>query len=455
MTVDLLTAEIGSTTTVVNAFGGLETAAPRHLGQGSAPTSVGAGDVTVGMNAALDDLKRTLEIEDLHWKRFLASSSAAGGLRMTVHGLVYDMTVRAAREAALGAGANIHQITAGRLRRTELETLRSLEPNIIMLAGGVDYGERDTALDNAEKIAELGLAVPILYAGNIQNHDEIRSIFSSTASKLYIVDNVYPAIDRLEVRPARKAIQAIFEECIVHAPGMEKIRDLVDGPVIPTPGAVMEATLLLKRELGDVMTFDVGGATTDVHSATDGSEEVGAIQISPEPDAKRSVEGDLGVYINRMNVLECSDPKRLSRVTGIAERDLHAAVEALGPIPADDTERTLVGELSLTALKLALHRHAGKYGDSFASGGKRTVAVGRDLTAVKHVVGTGGTLTRLGTGRAQLEELFTTGSANDLLPPAVPKILIDRHYIMASVGVLGTEYPEDATRLLTRYLENG
>jgi large subunit ribosomal protein L10 len=32
----------------------------------------------------------------------LASSSAAGGLRMTVHGLVPDMTVRAAKEAALG-----------------------------------------------------------------------------------------------------------------------------------------------------------------------------------------------------------------------------------------------------------------------------------------------------------------------------------------------------------------
>jgi hypothetical protein len=43
----------------------------------------------------------------------LAASSAAGGLSMTVHGLVYDMTVRAAREAALGQAPSIRFVTAG------------------------------------------------------------------------------------------------------------------------------------------------------------------------------------------------------------------------------------------------------------------------------------------------------------------------------------------------------
>ena len=42
----------------------------------------------------------------------LATSSAAGGLKMTVHGLVYDMTAKAAREAALGAGGILHYVTA-------------------------------------------------------------------------------------------------------------------------------------------------------------------------------------------------------------------------------------------------------------------------------------------------------------------------------------------------------
>ncbi|MCP4155012.1 MAG: DNA mismatch repair protein MutL, partial [bacterium] len=197
MKVDVLTAEIGSTTTVVNAFTGIGTETPRLAGQGFSATTVLEGDVTAGLNGAIDNLKKNLDTDRLEWDRFLASSSAAGGLRMTVHGLVYDMTVRAAKEAALGAGANIHQITAGRLRKSDLKKLVSIKPNIIMIAGGVDYGERDTALDNAEKISELNLNIPVIYAGNIENHDEIKEIFLDSGSKLYIVDNVYPAIDRL------------------------------------------------------------------------------------------------------------------------------------------------------------------------------------------------------------------------------------------------------------------
>ena len=70
----------------------------------------------------------------------LATSSAAGGLKMTVHGLVYDMTAKAAREAALGAGGILHYVTAGRLRRTDLAKIKEIRPNLILIAGGVDYG---------------------------------------------------------------------------------------------------------------------------------------------------------------------------------------------------------------------------------------------------------------------------------------------------------------------------
>ena len=157
---------------------------------------------------------------------------------MTVHGLVYDMTAKAAKEAALGAGAIIHDVTAGRLRRTDLKRIRDINPNLILIAGGVDYGERDTALDNAEKIAAMGLNVPVIYAGNIENQDEMRLIFEETGQELYIVDNVYPQIDELNVEPCRKVIQDAFEDNITHAPGMEHVRDMVNGPIIPTPGAV-------------------------------------------------------------------------------------------------------------------------------------------------------------------------------------------------------------------------
>jgi len=85
---------------------------------------------------------------------------------------------------------------------------------------------------------------------------------------------------------------------------MSKVRELVKGPIIPTPGAVMEAAKVLKEDLGDLVIFDVGGATTDVHSVTQGSDEVNLMLISPEPEAKRTVEGDLGVFVNVNHVVE-------------------------------------------------------------------------------------------------------------------------------------------------------
>jgi len=176
MKVDVLVAEIGSTTTVVNAFTDLGTDNPVFWGQGQAPTSVLEGDVRVGLQGAIDDLCRNKGIDKLEYGEMLATSSAAGGLKMTVHGLVYDMTAKAAKEAALGAGGIIHNITAGRLRRTDIAKIKEINPNLILIAGGVDFGERDTALDNAELIRAMGLKIPVIYAGNVENQEEMKLI---------------------------------------------------------------------------------------------------------------------------------------------------------------------------------------------------------------------------------------------------------------------------------------
>jgi len=114
MFADALIAEIGSTTTLVSAFDGLD-GEPRFLGQGQAATTVADGDVRIGLQNAISDCKARLGTDKLHYGALLAASRAAGGLKMCVHGLVYDMTVRAAKAAALGAGAIVRQTTAGRL----------------------------------------------------------------------------------------------------------------------------------------------------------------------------------------------------------------------------------------------------------------------------------------------------------------------------------------------------
>jgi uncharacterized protein (TIGR01319 family) len=446
--VNVLVAEIGSTTTVVNAFNGIGTPCPEFIGQGQAPTSVLEGDVTVGLKGAIDSLKENLHESEITWDDMLATSSAAGGLKMTVHGLVYDMTVRAAKEAALGAGGIIKMITSGKLRRTDLKKIQEVNPNIILVAGGVDYGERDTALNNMEMILSMGLKTPIIYAGNIENQEEIKLMCDEAGVKVYIVENVYPKIDMLVVEPTRKVIQDAFEEHIIHAPGMTKVRDLVKGPIIPTPGAVMEAAKVLKEDIGDLVIFDVGGATTDVHSATQGSEEVNSILISPEPEAKRTVEGDLGVYVNVNHVVEKIGLENLKKEFP----DVDELLQNFKPIPLSDREKQFVERLTKEAVVTSLERHAGRLRDLYGANGKKTVAQGKDLTAIKYIIGTGGALTRLPNRVEILEKIRSLGKGLELYPTERAKILIDNDYIFSSLGVLSKRYPEDALLLMKKSL---
>lgn len=452
MNIDVLVAEIGSTTTVVNAFLGLDSDAPEFFGQGQAPTSVLDGDVRIGLQQAIDDLCRQKGIDSIHYDHMLATSSAAGGLKMTVHGLVYDMTARAAREAALGAGGIIHYVTAGRLRRTDLQRIKDIKPNLILIAGGVDYGERDTAIYNAEMIRSLGLATPVIYAGNVENQDEMRLIFDEeSGQKLYIVENVYPRIDDLNVEPARRVIQDAFEDHIIHAPGMEHVRDMVDGPIIPTPGAVMECTKVLYECLGNVVTLDVGGATTDVHSVSEESEQIARILIQPEPKAKRTVEGDLGVYVNMKNIVDTIGLEKLREE--LPELDLDRIMEEYKAIPKNEEEKRFVERLTLEAVLTSVERHAGKIRYIYGPSGRSTVAEGKDLTQVKYIVGTGGALTRL-PGRLQILKQIAESNETGLLlfPTKKAGILIDNDYIMASLGVLSKTHKPGAVKLLEKSL---
>ena len=441
MELELLVAEIGSTTTMVNAFDNLKSDRPVHLGQGMAPTSVEEGDVMIGLEAAIEDLKAELGVDELSWAEFMATSSAAGGLKMTVHGLVKEMTVRAAEEAALGAGAVIKQVTAGKLRDSQLKKVKEIQPNIILLAGGVDYGEAETILYNAEKLAGLGIKVPVIYAGNSVLQDEVRDIFAEKGIETIIVDNVYPDIDRLNIEPTRREIHEVFAKHIVKAPGMSRITEMLTAEMLPTPGAVMQSARLLKEKIGNLVVFDIGGATTDVHSVTEESGKVRDILVSPEPEAKRTVEGDLGVYLNAPHVYSL-----------LQDQFEIPAREDLAPIPRNKEEEKYVEHLSARAVKTALERHAGSYRDYYGSGGRQTVAEGKDLTAVRWLIGTGGALTRLDGGKEILKSLRTNRS-RQLLPPEEAKPLIDKKYIMASLGVMSKKYPDAAVKLMLGSLE--
>src|SRR5918996_6369098 len=116
--------DFGSTFTKVTAVD-LDTV--RLVGRSQAPSTV-LTDVREGLLQALNELHERYALLDrspkdlsiLSGKIVLASSSAAGGLRIAVVGNVPGLTVEAANQAALGAGAKIVGSTAFKLAADRL-----------------------------------------------------------------------------------------------------------------------------------------------------------------------------------------------------------------------------------------------------------------------------------------------------------------------------------------------
>lgn len=427
--IDFLTLEVGSTITKANGFVREASDFLRHVAQGFAPTTVEQGNVGIGLKEAIENLELASDCSTEAAEIF-ANSSAAGGLRVTVHGLTYNMTARAAREASLGAGAIIKMVTAGDLSEFDLEEIEEINPNMIVLAGGVDFGAREVVLQNAIKIASLDLQVPVVYAGNSALKRPIENIFKKSGIELLIAPNVFPDVDVLDVEPLRKRMQELFSRNIIHAPGMQRLESLTSRRIIPTPGAVLRGAELFAEVAGDCMVVDVGGATTDVHSVTEGSSEFADKLIDPEPRSKRTVEGDLGVYVNAANVLEMANDE-----TWLDRRD------EIRAMPQTEREKELTAWLCRKAVEVGVKRHAGSISDLFTPSGKKQIIKGKDLSAVRWVVGTGGALTRVEGGEKILAAICT-GPGRSLLPKPEAKIILDKNYLFSALGTIAEDFPE-------------
>lgn len=440
MNSDLLTIEIGSTITKANAFRLSPEGVFEHLAQGFAPTSVDEGDVGLGVEQAQTALEAVLG-RTLKDPQIYINSSAAGGLRMTVHGLTQSMTARAAREAALGAGAIVKLVTVGPLDAYDLDAIREIQPNIILLAGGVDYGEKRVVLKNAESLASLGLHIPIIYAGNAVIRKPVQEIFGTAGIETLLADNVFPDVDVLNIEPVRRLIQEVFNRHIIHAPGMTRLGELTDQRILPTPGAVLHAAELFAEALGDCLVFDVGGATTDVHSVSDGSHEWADRLTEPEPRAKRTVEGDLGVFINAGNLLEMAD-----------DAEERFRIDEVKALPETEQEMAVTRWLTARAVETAIRRHAGVVMDLYTPTGKRQVVKGKDLSAIRWVIGTGGALTRV-PGGAEILRAICTGPGKYLFPQPDTAILMDRDYLFSAFGTLASAYPDEIKNTFSRWVE--
>ncbi|MDL2314607.1 glutamate mutase L, partial [Desulfovibrio sp. OttesenSCG-928-C14] len=365
---------------------------------------------------------------------------------------------------------------------------REIKPDIILLAGGTDSGETESAVENAGLIARAAkgpgkFSAKVIVACNIAAQPEVARVLEEAGVPFTRVGNVMPTIHDLNVRPARAAIHAEFIRQITNAPGLAGLADLVeDKEVIPTPAAILMGAELLaggtyKQDgVGGVLVLDVGGATTDVHSVIPALgelrlEERGLVINNDKQVAFRTVEGNLGLRVSATGIVEAVGPAgvlnlrdRLSGSDGGAAteeecarveeyaRFLEAHTEHL---PENDWEKALEPALAGAALEVALRRHAGHWLTEYnpVLGIQPGAPVGRDLRPIKWVIGVGGFFSHRPEqeSAAILRHIFSNPGLS--LFPEEPIFRVDHNYLLYAMGLLGKKSPDAALAFAREYFK--
>jgi uncharacterized protein (TIGR01319 family) len=445
--------DFGSTNTKVTA---VDSSGEGILGAACAYTTVET-DVGEGLRAALDDLER--ETGPLSIVKRFACSSAAGGLRMVTSGLVPALTAEAARLASLGAGAKVIRLFSYELTGEDIEEIIALKPDIFLLTGGVDGGNRDCPIHNAGMLARgvPSAAFPVIFAGNRTAAGECEKLLAGW--EFIKCGNVMPVLGKLNIEPVQQEIRNLFLRRIIHAKGLSRESELVSGILMPTPQAVKKALELLAwgpGGTGELVAVDLGGATTDVYSAAKGRPQGDNVIIKGliEPDSKRTVEGDIGMRYSAAGVAEAVGAETLASLAGTGTEEINAWVGKVAgkpdTLPETGTEDAMDFALAAAAVETAVTRHAGTIEEAYTPMGRVYVQTGKDLTTVPRLVLTGGALIH----NSRIPEIARGAMYNPVkagsLRPREPEVFVDKRYILAAMGLLGEIMPDRAITIMKK-----
>ncbi len=430
------------------------------IGTASSFTTINT-DINEGLHMAIEALEK--QTGKLEYCEYLACSSAAGGLKMMASGLVPSVTATAAKEACLGAGAKVIKVYSYEMTEDDIKEIEKIKPEIFLLAGGTNGGDKKCILHNAKILASCKADFPIIIGGNKEVSYKCKEILNK--KETYIVENVMPIFGELNVEPAQKKIREIFLQKIINAKGITKVGKLISEIIMPTPSALMRGIELLsngyedEKGIGELMAIDLGGATTDVYSACDGSPKESNVIFKgiEEPYIKRTVEGDIGMRYSIDGIIDEVGIDSIASIINLSTTQTKEMITYLKINPQVlPTEKDFINldfVLAAKAVEIATIRHSGKREKIYTSNGIAYLQKGKDLTQVKKIILTGGALINLPSAYNILEYACFNETIQESMRPKNAEILVDKKYILQAMGLLSKSYPKIAIRIMKKELK--
>lgn len=419
-------------------------------------------DASIGLLENLREAEKAIGKSGVENARILASSSAAGGLRMVVVGLTDHFSLLAGTNTALGAGARVTGTFSGLLSDEDIRSIEQQDPEILLLCGGVEGGNTDRIWHNAEALAAAKLHGYLVYAGNQEIAADVRELFLRSHKECFLADNIFPDLDTLNAGPASEVIRSLFMQRITGMKGLSGVTGITGQVIMPTPAAVLQAGRVFAGKLKEngssdgVMIFDAGGATTDVYSFAETRPGEGVRVIgSPEPYQRRTVEGDLGLRSSALSLLSKAGEGHIAEGWELdgdwmrarcGYRTEHSAYVADSP-----ADRTLDQHLAEAAVYMSARRHAGHIENAWTKGAAE-IQEGKDLRCVDTIVGTGGPIIFAADPEAVLSRALRQEKERQVLLPDHASFLFDRKYLLFAVGLASLVNKESAAEIAVRNL---
>ena len=414
------------------------------LGQAQGPTTIDT-NVLDGVQLAIGQLPAQAK-PPYDWA--LASSSAAGGLRMASVGLTASLSGRAGELSVLGAGAKVVCTEHGLLEHTAIARIEAASPHLVLLAGGLDGGNTDALLHNARALSALSSPLGFIIAGNASAAPQAASILSTSQRDVQIVDNVFPKPGEIQITATRESVRDLFLRHITKAKGLTELMEHLKTQCEPTPLAVSRAVETVALENRPVVLIDLGGATTDVHSLGGERFERRAVEI-PSPEIMRTVEGDLGMRWGAPGTASAMSDSSRQRVQSLLACDV--VVEAArrrddpGFLPLTKDDQMFDVALATAAITVAMERHAGRVVVKHRPWGDRYQVIGKDLRDTRMLIATGGAFRHAD----DPTEIVKTALADieGVQAPEDPRVVIDSNYALYAIGLLSRIDPDLARDL--------
>jgi hypothetical protein len=299
----LLAVDVGTVSTRAALFDVVE-GFYRFIASAQAPTTAAAPykDIREGVHQAIENLQtvtgRKFLAEDhsliipsqdgLGVDTFAATLSAGPAIKTAVVGLLNDVSVESVQRLARSLYTRIVDTIAlndKRKAEEQIDSLLHLRPDLLLVAGGTDGGATHSVQHLIETIGLACYLLPadkrpaLLYAGNKNLADEIKTTLQPLTSSLSISSNLRPDLETENLLPAQSALAELYTQIRRgQMGGVDELNSWSANTLMPTAfaeGRIMRFLSKVYDSSKGLLSVDLGASATTITAAFAGELTMG------------------------------------------------------------------------------------------------------------------------------------------------------------------------------------